>query len=44
MSTLDINGIDYTNRYVFSSTIPTVDGKYYIYYYSTGAYGHFGIR
>jgi endoglucanase len=41
---LTINGTDYTSKYVFTSTIPKIDGKYYIYYKSSVAWGHFEAK
>ena len=41
LGTLEINGTSYLNSYVFSNTIPAVNGAYVIHYVSTVAWGHF---
>jgi hypothetical protein len=41
---LTVNGTDYTSKYVFTSTIPKIDGKYYIYYKSSVGWGHFEAK
>jgi endoglucanase len=41
MDRLNINGTDYTNMYVFTSGIPKIDGKYYVYYKGSYPWSHF---
>jgi hypothetical protein len=41
---LTINGTDYTSIYVFTSTIPKIDGKYYIYYKGSHDWSHFEAK
>ena len=41
---LTINGTDYTNTYVFTSGIPKIDGKYYIYYKGSYGWSHFEAK
>jgi hypothetical protein len=41
MDKLIINGHDYTQQYIFVSTIPKIDGKYYIYYKGLYGWSHF---
>lgn len=41
MDVLNINGNDYTNTYVFTSAIPKIDGRYYIYYKGSFDWSHF---
>jgi hypothetical protein len=41
MDVLNINGNNYTNTYVFTSTIPKIDGRYYIYYKGSFDWSHF---
>ena len=43
LSTLEVNGMDYTNLYVASNTIAPLNGVYIIHYVSTVAWGHFEI-
>jgi aryl-phospho-beta-D-glucosidase BglC (GH1 family) len=39
---LTVNGVDFTNQYVGAASLPDkIDGKYYVYYKSPSAYGHF---
>jgi len=44
MDRLNINGTDYTNTYVFTSGIPKIDGKYYIYYKGSYGWSHFEAK
>jgi hypothetical protein len=44
MDVLTINGTNYTNAYVFTSAIPKINGKYYVYYKSSSAYSHFEAK
>jgi lysophospholipase L1-like esterase len=45
LSTLDINGANLTNKWANSSGWPAaINGKYYIYYRSTVAWGHFEAK
>jgi hypothetical protein len=41
MDVLNVNGTNYTNTYVFTSTIPKIDGRYYIYYKGSFDWSHF---
>jgi len=41
---LTINGTDYTSKYVFVSTIPKINGKYYIYYKGLYGWSHFEAK
>jgi hypothetical protein len=42
---LEINGVDYSNSYVFTSTIPpNADGKYNIYYKGSHDWSHFETK
>ena len=44
MDVLTINGTNYTNAYVFTSAIPKIDGKYYIYYKGSYGWSHFEAK
>jgi endoglucanase len=44
MDKLIINGHDYTQQYVLVSTIPKIDGNYYIYYKGLYAWSHFEAK
>ncbi|MBN2534035.1 MAG: hypothetical protein JXB88_14190 [Spirochaetales bacterium] len=45
VSTLEVNGVDFTNKYVSSSNYPAqVNGKYYIRYVANHGWSHFEIR
>jgi hypothetical protein len=44
MDILNVNGTDYTNTYVFTSAIPKIDGKYYVYYKGPYAWSHFEAK
>ena len=44
MDKLNVNGTDYTNTYVFTSAIPKIDGKYYVYYKGSYAWSHFEAK
>jgi len=44
LDVLNINGTDYTNTYVFTSGIPKIDGKYYVYYKGSYAWSHFEAK
>ncbi|MGB7581577.1 MAG: glycoside hydrolase family 9 protein [Sedimentisphaerales bacterium] len=41
MDKLTVNGTDYTGQYVFTSAIPKINGKYYVYYKGSYAWSHF---
>jgi hypothetical protein len=41
---LNINGTSYTNAYFFVSTIPKIDGKYYVYYKGIYDWSHFEAK
>jgi hypothetical protein len=41
---LTINGTDYTGQYVFTSTIPKINGKYYVYYKGSHDWSHFEAK
>jgi hypothetical protein len=43
--TVNINGTDYTNKYVSASSLPAkINGNYYIYYNATVAWAHLEVR
>jgi hypothetical protein len=44
LDVLNINGTDYTNTYVFTSTIPKIDGRYYVYYKGSYTWSHFEAK
>jgi len=44
MDVLNINGTNYTNMYVFTSAIPKIDGKYYVYYKGSHSWSHFEAK
>ena len=44
LDVLNINGTDYTNTYVFTSAIPKIDGKYYVYYKGANSWSHFEAK
>lgn len=45
LKTLEVNGIDFTNRWVSASNLPApINGKYYIYYRSLYPWGHFEMK
>jgi len=42
LTTLNVNGVNFTNVWVAKASLPaTIGGLYYVYYNSTVAYGHF---
>jgi lysophospholipase L1-like esterase len=43
MTTLEVNGVVYTNQYVAAPSIAPLNGGYTIHYNSTVAFGHFEI-
>jgi hypothetical protein len=44
LDSLNINGTSYINAYVVVSTIPKIDGKYYIYYKGSYDWSHFEAK
>ena len=44
MDVLNINGTNYTNTYVFTSNIPKIDGRYYVYYKGAYSWSHFEAK
>ena len=45
MTKVTVNGVDFTNKYAFTSTLPAkINGVWYIYYSSTSAYSHFELK
>jgi hypothetical protein len=45
LSSLTINGVDFTNKYAFGSNLPAkIDGKWYIHYEGNYAWSHFELR
>ncbi|MGA1979112.1 MAG: glycoside hydrolase family 9 protein [Sedimentisphaerales bacterium] len=44
LDVLNINGTNYTNTYVFTSGIPKIDGKYYVYYKGSYPWSHFEAK
>jgi aryl-phospho-beta-D-glucosidase BglC (GH1 family) len=44
LNTLEVNGTDCTNKYVFVSSISPIGGKYYVYYDGSWAWSHFEAR
>jgi hypothetical protein len=44
LDVLNINGTSYINAYVVVSTIPKIDGKYYVYYKGSYGWSHFEAK
>jgi hypothetical protein len=44
MDVLNINGMNYTGMYVFTSTIPKIEGRYYVYYKGSYPWSHFEAK
>jgi alpha-galactosidase len=44
MTTLEVNGVDCTNKFVAISSISSPDGKYYVYYKGDYSYSHCEIK
>ncbi len=45
MASLTINGVDYTNRYIFTSSLPAkINGYWYVSYKGNYAWSHFEAR
>jgi aryl-phospho-beta-D-glucosidase BglC (GH1 family) len=45
LSSLTINGVDFTNKYAFGSNLPAkIDGKWYIHYVGNYSWSHFELR
>jgi hypothetical protein len=44
LEALNINGTSYLNTYVFTSTIPKINGKYYVYYKGSYGWSHFEAK
>jgi len=44
MTTLEVNGVDYTNKFVTVSTIPAPGGMYFVYYLGDFSYSHFEVK
>jgi len=45
LATLTINGVNYTNQYVFTSNLPAkINGYWYVYYVGNYAWSHFEAR
>jgi endoglucanase len=45
MDILEVNGVNFTNKYTTASRLPEkIDGKYYVYYKSNVPWGHFEAK
>jgi hypothetical protein len=45
LASLTINGVDFTNRYVFTSSLPAkINGYWYISYTGSYPWSHFEVR
>ena len=45
LASLTVNGVDYTNKYVFTSALPAkINGYWYVYYVGNYAWSHFEAK
>jgi hypothetical protein len=45
VTTLTVNGVNFTNTYASSSQLPAkIDGNWYIYYSGSVAWSHFELK
>jgi hypothetical protein len=45
LATLTVNGVDFTNKYAFASSLPAkINGFWYVYYVGNYAWSHFEAK